>query len=252
MCSSLFSGGRVSKAKNEKSKKGKKAPRKRLPPPPAVPPPPPPVAADPDGHDPLSARERAFVNAFIVHRQTARAYREISPCVSFQSSFVRGRELRDRPHVRAEIEAVNREQRAKYRLTADKVLRELLRIAFSDVEEVVDPVTNQIRPIRDIPINTRRAISSIKSRRTRIEVRKEGKTTVTESEYTIEVKFWDKLTALDRLFKSLGLSQEIPPLDALLLLLPKPVATAFRALVAPKPAVSVEAKEQPVKEEVKS
>ena len=48
----------------------------------------------------------------------------------------------------------------------------------------------------------------------------------------IEVKFWSKTDALDKLMTHLGLAREITPLDALLASLPPAVGEQLRAALA--------------------
>lgn len=95
---------------------------------------------------------------------------------------------------------------------AKKVLTEYIRVAESDLADLFDE-SGTLKPIREIPLAARRAISSVKVRR----VKERG----AEPEEIIEVKLWDKMKALDSLAKHLNLFDERTPLEKLLECLPE-------------------------------
>lgn len=98
--------------------------------------------------------------------------------------------------------AAARESRAKRTLvTADRVVRELAVVAFSDVTRIVDPHTGALCPV--ISRRARRAISSVKVRRT---TRGEGDSARTEE--SVEFKLWSKTAALDMLARHTGVYPE--------------------------------------------
>ena len=87
-----------------------------------------------------------------------------------------------------------------------------------------------------MPAEVRRAVRSVKVSRERVTRRviRRGKTTTTTTvrECVIEVKFWDKMAALERLFRHLGLDTPIPPLESLFRSLPPRLADGVRAALA--------------------
>lgn len=206
-----------------------KAPPKRPPNRPGPPtPPPPPVTAD----TPLDEHERRFVEEYLIDRIAGAAYRRTFPNVTYHSSYHLGVAMRDRPNVRAEINAGLHAQRIRSRVTADKVVDELARIAFSDVYALYDEASNQLRHPRHIPYDVRKAIASIKVTRRRTTTTRRGQTTTTTTDALVEYRLWNKVDALDKLMSHLGLKKaEIPPLDALLALLPPPLREQLRVLM---------------------
>jgi hypothetical protein len=123
-------------------------------------------------------------------------------------------------------------------VTADKVLKEIARVALSDVFDLYDPRTGQLRHPRHIPFETRKAIASMRVTRERRSVRTRGRTRTTIIESEIEYKFWPKMEALGKLCKHLGLDTEITPLEALLRALPLELASQVRNALTNAMAVS--------------
>ncbi|BCZ76047.1 terminase small subunit [Gluconacetobacter entanii] len=90
----------------------------------------------------------------------------------------------------------------RYAITKENVLREMARIGFSDVTEVVS-VTDKgvaVRRTADLSEDTRRAISEISE-------------TVGEGGKTIKVKLHSKIQALGHLARHLGLDRPEPQDD---------------------------------------
>ena len=165
-----------------------------------------------------------------------RAYRVAFPDCSYAAARMAASRLVAQDNIAAEISAARRAQSRRTRISADKALRELARVAFSDVFDLVD-AEGHLRPVWQIPIETRRAIVGVKvtRKRTTRRVTRNGKTktTVTVHESVIEYKFASKLDALGKLAHYLGLNASIPPLEALLAALPPVLADQIRdALVA--------------------
>ncbi len=185
---------------------------------------------DPDAA-PLSADEQRFVDEWLVDRnQTLAVLRAFPDVRGHREARGRGSDYAGRPHVRAEMRAVRHAQRLRCRVNADEALEEMARLAFSDILGLFDPRTQLLRLPRHIPLQVRKAISSVKISRERRTVVNDAtnstRTTVTDS--VIEYKLWDKNAALARLWEYLGLKTTIPPLEALLSLLPAPMRDEVR------------------------
>lgn len=104
---------------------------------------------------------------------------------------------------------------ARISAQADDVLRELLRIAYSDIGDVLDFAGDapRLRSARDIPDAARRCVSSMKVRRYT-----EGRGDNARDVEVTEFKLWDKLSALDKLARHLGLLKDgitvhLPPIQ---------------------------------------
>lgn len=103
--------------------------------------------------------------------------------------------LKNRPGVKAEIERRLAERAKKYEITAEMVLRELARVAFSDLRRCVD-ADGRLLGLEQMGEDTRRAVAAI-------EVQEIGPVEVVK-----KVKLWDKLAALEKLGKHLGMFVE--------------------------------------------
>ena len=192
---------------------------------------PPPIVVDP-AMQPLDENETLFVAEYLVDRNCAHAYRRLHPEANHQNARRLGWELRHRPNVDAEIQAAINAQRVRKRATADGVIDELARIANSDILDLYDPSTHQLRHPRHIPFETRRVIASMRVSRERTTTTTRGRTRTTVVESTIEYRLWNKLDALGKLANHFGLSTELPPLEVLLRALPHELAQAVRSALA--------------------
>lgn len=179
----------------------------------------------------LKPEHERFVGEYLITLNAVQAYRTAYPGTTYGTAAVQAHRLLKKPNIRAEIQAARRAQQQRTEITADKVLREIARIGFADVVDLFDDC-DQLRPLRQVPIETRRAIAAVKVTRARTtrRVTRNGKTrtTTTVHESVVEYKFANKLDALGRLFDHLGLSTAISPIESLLLSLPPPLAAQLR------------------------
>ena len=203
----------------------KSPPAARRPPgrPPRIPP------GTPPEEIPLSDNERLFVEEWLVDRNTTHAYMRTFPdCVNYSTAARNGSRLRHQPNVAREIHAALAAQAARVRVRGDNVVRELARIAFSDILDLFDPRTNQLRNPRNIPLDTRRVISSITVTRERRSVTQRGRTRTTVTESEVKYTLWNKMEALKELSSYLGLNAKVTPLEAFLQALPTQLREAVR------------------------
>lgn len=202
--------------------------KKPLPDDPRVPPDPVAPAAPQPGLMPLSDEERRFIAEWTIDRNSYQAYLRLHPGTGAQLAVIRTREMISRPQVRAEMRAIKRSQSVRARVDAELTLEELAYVAFSDVYHLFDPTNNSWRAPGQIPMETRKAIASIKVSRQRVTRTTDGTTQVTVVDTVMEYKLWPKLDALKRLCEFLGLSTSLPPLDALMAALPSSLADSVR------------------------
>lgn len=195
-----------------------KKPRK-----PRTPPPPNPVDV------PLTDEQLRFVDEYMIDRRSGLAYMRCHPdCRSHRTAQIQGCIIKNLPNVTAEIRSRTRELSVRRRVDSELVVAEIERLAFSDIIDLFDPRTSELRHPRHIPYDARKAIASVKVNRQRRTVTRNGKTRTTVTDQVIEYKLWSKPEALARLCRFLGLETEIPPLEQLLALLPRPLAIQVR------------------------
>lgn len=190
----------------------------------------PPTIVDPADR-PLTPDEQLFVEDYLIDRNYANAWRRIHPECNHRNARRQGWEIGHRPNVRREIQDAIRAQRYRKRATADRTIDEIAAIAFSDVLDLYDPQTHQLRHPRHIPYETRKCIQSIRVQRQRTTTSTNGRTRTTITDSTVEYRLWNKIDALGKLARHLGLDTEITPLEALLRALPQELAGAVRAVL---------------------
>lgn len=167
-----------------------------------------------------------FVEEYIADPNATQAYRRAFKCKSYVAARTGGCLLLTNPNIQSELASARKMQSSRTRITADRTLREIARLAFSDTRDLLDD-DDRLLPISKVPIHTRRAIQSVKVKKTKLFVAKEQ---IGEEE-VVEVKMASKDAALGRLMKHLGLTKEITPLDILLASLPPRVRDAIVATI---------------------
>lgn len=148
----------------------------------------------------LNPKQERFVAEYLIDcNASAAALR-----AGYKSGDV-GRQLLTKTHVREAIAAGKARLAGKLELKAENVLREYLLLAFSDIGQVLDfsRTDPTLRPANEIPEAARRAIASVKVRR-----HTEGHGDDAREVEVTEFRLWDKLNALEKLAKHLGLLKE--------------------------------------------
>jgi phage terminase small subunit len=85
---------------------------------------------------PLSARQRRFVEEYVVDCNASAAARRAG--YSERAAHSRGRRLLANPEIKGAIREAMDSRSARLKLSADRVLLELARIAFSDIGRIID------------------------------------------------------------------------------------------------------------------
>lgn len=156
----------------------------------------------------LTDRQKAVAHNYLADHQRckSKAYRSIYG--EIRRAATRATELWKNPAFQdylAELAAQGLDEIANASkeadLTATNLLREWLRIAFSDPGELFTD-SGQLKHIKDLPRPVRQAISSMKVKTVTLPHTR-GETA--EVEYITEIQWWDKNTALSSLGKHLGL-----------------------------------------------
>ena len=178
----------------------------------------------------LTDKERQFVDEYLIDRNKVQAYRRaFGAGKSYASDAVKACKVFKKANIREELKAAQADARTRCRVRADKVITAIANVAFADPLELFDADGNP-RTMRDVPRDLRLCIAGIKANRERSFTDSDtGETTKTT---IIEYKFNDRMSALDKLVKHLGLTQEITPLEAFLTTLPPGLREQVRAAIA--------------------
>ncbi len=101
-------------------------------------PPPPPLAhgRGPAQYHPLTHRQRRFVDEYLVDCNASAAARRVG--YSERAAPAAGGDLMRNPDVKAAIREAMDDRSYRLKLSADRVLLELVRIAFSDIGRIID------------------------------------------------------------------------------------------------------------------
>jgi phage terminase small subunit len=172
------------------------------------------------------------VDEYLVHLNARRAYQAVHPNAGANTAAVAGCRLLKNPNVRAEVRAAIEARSRATRVNSRRVLRELGRIAFSDLGCLFD-AKGRLLPFAKIPLKTRASLAEVQLRRVRQSVTRRGKTTTVETEEIISCRLADKLAALGKLARCLGLFQAAAtPIEVLLSRMPPELAAQVRAWLA--------------------
>ena len=124
---------------------------------------------------------------------------------SAKTSRSQGSRLLTHVDIQARLRELEAEARDRHEVTEADVIEELRRIAFLDLRALLtwDEEAARFVPSADLPPEVAAAVQHVKARTT---TRQAGE--AAETEVTLDVKAYDKLAALDKLAKYLGLFTE--------------------------------------------
>ncbi len=146
----------------------------------------------------ITEKQKAFVEEYLVDLNATRAYKAIyKNCKKDETAQVNASRLLRNAKVSAYLAQRQKELQKRTEVTQESVLSELAAIAFADVADYVQVIDEGglpmvcLTPTKDIPASKRAAIAGIK-----------------QGNNGIEVKLHNKLDALDKLGRHLGLFKE--------------------------------------------
>lgn len=153
----------------------------------------------------LTDKQRAFVAEYLVDLNAAAAARRAG--YSTRTADRIGHENLRKPEIASAIAEAQAERAERTEITADRVLKELARIGFSDIRRLFewDEERACFIPSRDLTADEAAAISEIQSETV---THREKETGDTETTVKLKLKTYDKLSALEKLGKHLGLFKD--------------------------------------------
>lgn len=141
----------------------------------------------------MNAMQQRFVQEYKIDLNATQA--AIRAGYSEKTAYCQGHDLLKKPEI---AEAVEHELELcceRTRVTKDKIIRELAKIAFVNIGDVVDEATGGV--LTDLPKDDLAAISSIKTKTNQV-----GEEIM---QVEREVRFHDKTKALEQLGRHLGM-----------------------------------------------
>jgi len=155
--------------------------------------------------DVLTAREQAFAQEYIAAKSYIEAYRlagYATENMKPETISRRAIDVAQRPRVAARIAQLQAEAAERNGVNLDRVIEDLAAVAFSDITRVVSYSDGEFR-VKSFEMLSNADQRAIKKVRVRCAVEGHGKQT-RHIEY-IEIDLHDKLAALDKLARHLGL-----------------------------------------------
>lgn len=149
----------------------------------------------------LTINQEKFCHEFVLTGNGSEAYRRAYPkSLEWKETAVAcaGSKMLSRGNVSERIKELRGEVKKKFDISAERLLQEQARLALFDFRNIFDENGKLIDP-KNFPDDVAAAVSSIKVSRVRSADSGEG------VEEVIELKLWNKNTALDSLFKNKGL-----------------------------------------------
>jgi len=149
----------------------------------------------------LDAKEKAFIEAYLVDFNATNAAREAGYSDSIASQI--GYRMLRKDHIKAAIKRKNDKKLKKFQITKEKILYHYSRIAFGSLKEVCDWTSTDVYfiPQADLQDDADLLISEISATETTHTTR-DGETSTTAKR---KIKMHDKLKALEVCAKHLGM-----------------------------------------------
>lgn len=148
----------------------------------------------------LSDKRKAFVDEYLIDLNATQA--AIRAGYSPRTAQLTGHRLITDDKIQALIQERRLEAQKRTEITLDRVLQEMAKIAFSDLRKVLGPEAVLLDP-SEWDDETAGAIASLEVVTVPAGKDAEGNPTI---ERVHKIKFWDKMAALDKLGKHLGLA----------------------------------------------
>ena len=145
----------------------------------------------------LTLKQARFVREYLIDHNGKQA--AIRANYAPRSAEMQASRLLSIEKVRQAVEAGTTRQLKALDVSADRVLREVARIAFSDLRGMFDEEGN-LRPIRDLTDDQAAALASVEVVR--------AKAGDGAQEWVHKIKVWDKPKALELLMKKFGMLAE--------------------------------------------
>lgn len=164
------------KAVKKKAKKPEKAPKKKK----------------------LTPKKENFCQEYLLDFNASRAARAAGYSVATAYSI--GSELLRKPEIQDRINELRTADLAKFNVTKESLMNQLMSIARTDIREIFDPENGQLKPVAEWPDHVAAAVSSVETDELFTGFGKDRE----QIGWTRKVKTSDKTKAIEVLNKMLG------------------------------------------------
>ena len=149
----------------------------------------------------LTPKQQKFVEEYLCDLNATQA--ALRAGYSVKTAMAIGAENLKKPQIHAAVQAEMDKRSARTEVTADSVLKEICKIAFSDIRNVFDE-NGRLLPVHMMSPDVSASISSIK-----ISTKSIPGSDPVDVEHIAELKFWDKNSSLEKLGKHLKLFNDV-------------------------------------------
>lgn len=140
----------------------------------------------------LTPRQRLFVKEYLVDLNATQAAKRAG--YSLKTADKQGFQLLEKARIQEAIQAEMKEREKRTEITADRVLQELARIGFSDIGDFVDYGPAGVTIKESSEVDTK-ALAEVSEKRS-------------DKGSTVTFKLHDKVSALEKLGRHLGLFKD--------------------------------------------
>lgn len=159
----------------------------------------------------LTVKQMAFVQAIMADKEfNAERAAEVAGYKDYkQSAYV----LMKNPHVQKVLGEYIHKRNNEFQVTAVRVLQELAQVAFFNIQDALDPETGELLPLHKMSRAAAAAVSSFKIHSEKVYkiIDDDGNDEGESKERLLELKFHNKLVALELLAKHVGILKEVAP-----------------------------------------
>ena len=167
----------------------------------------------------VTLKQQRFCMAYVETGNAAEAYRRAYDCahMSIDAIHTEARRLLAAPKIRAAVAQLQAAHRKRHDVTVDKTLAELAKVAFSDIRNVLDwgPAIAVLSVDGDDDANPGYKIMHGLALKSAADISPEAAATIAEvsqaKDGTLKIKLHDKLSALDKIGRHLGMFKDGAP-----------------------------------------
>lgn len=148
----------------------------------------------------LTNKKKDFIKEYLIDLNATQA--AIRAGYSQKTAYSQGQRLLKDVEIQHKIQHEMDKRAERTEITADRVLNEIAKLAFSDLRNIFDE-NGRLKPIDQLPEEISASISSIK-----VTSKQSPGEEPVEIDYVSEIKLWDKKGSLELLGKHLKLFTE--------------------------------------------
>lgn len=171
----------------------------------------------------MTPKREQFVKEYLIDLNATKAAERAG--YSKKTAYSMGQQLLKDIEVAAALEKAQQKRSMRTEITADRVLKELGLIGFSDLRGMFDDA-GKLRPVHELEEHVSRAVASVEVTKER--TRRDGDTV--SEEFVTKVKVWDKVKALELIGRHLAMWKDRVEVDT-----PEPFRIELTDYASPPP-----------------